>query len=249
MTGRQILDVSRAAAAVAALAGPAKARRPAGLAFAFLWLFPTLSRNCRWHGPLLRSLTGFPGVWLTFDDGPDPRCTPAFLEILEHFGAKASFFAIGSRVRALPSLARRIVAKGHTLENHTLTHPASTWWLAGPRRTVLEIQQATRAIAEATGFSPRFFRAPVGMVNPWVHARLGGLEAVGWTAAGGDACPNAPGRVASRLLSAARPGAILLMHEGSGVRHRARALELVLEGLRQAGLPCLVPERGRQGPR
>lgn len=175
------------------------------------------------------------------DDGPDPHTTPVYLDILREFGARASFFAIGKRVRAMPALARRIVEEGHSLENHTLSHPSATWWMAGPWRTAAEIQGGAAAIEETVGKAPRFFRAPVGMVNPWVHLALGKMMLVGWSATARDACPDAPSLIASRLLKNVRPGAILVMHEGAGVRHRARALELVLDGLRSAGLACQLP--------
>lgn len=242
MTQRLVLEAVRAGAAVWLVAARGKqARQVAGAVFAFLWLYPTLRRNCAWHGPLLRHLPNCPGVWLTIDDGPDPRCTPLYLDVLRAHEARASFFAIGARVRALPALARRIVEEGHSLENHTQTHPAGSWWLAGPWRTRREIARCTRSIHEVTSRLPRFFRAPVGMINPWVHACLGNLQAVGWSVTAADACEAPPSRVASTLLNGAQPGAILVIHAGRRERHRARALEMVLEGLRERGLRCALP--------
>ena len=61
-------------------------------------------------------------VCLTFDDGPDPAVTPAVLDCLAAWGATASFFCIGARAQAHPTLVRRIAAAGHGVENHTLSH-------------------------------------------------------------------------------------------------------------------------------
>ena len=73
-------------------------------------------------------LTRVPGdvrgrvVALTFDDGPGPD-TPALLDVLRDRGVRATFFVTGAHVTAHPDLARRIVAEGHAVGNHTFSHP------------------------------------------------------------------------------------------------------------------------------
>ena len=76
------------------------------------------------------NLTALPGacaergeIALTFDDGPDPAVTPQVLDVLDRFGAKASFFCIGRRIQAEPDLAREIVRRGHSIEKSYLLAP------------------------------------------------------------------------------------------------------------------------------
>ena len=232
-----------AVAGVALLRG--RSKFAAWAAHDFLWLYPTLRRNCDWHGEVLtRFETPRREVWLTIDDGPDPQDTPDFLDLLARHTAKASFFAIGKKAAAHPDLCRRIVAEGHTLENHSHSHPAGFWWVL-PRPFVRrEMERANAAIQEASGEAPRFFRSPVGMNNPGVHpaaSRLG-LRVAGWSAEGCDGCPAAPTKIVQRIMRGVRPGAIILLHESGGNRHRALTLSRLLENLAQADYRCVIPD-------
>src|SRR5258706_10477628 len=99
------------------------------LATKFLIVYPAIRANCRWFGPVVtRFRTADKAVWLTIDDGPHPDDTPALLKLLQKHNARATFFAIGRRVEKYPELARAIVREGHTLANHTQTHPALFFW-------------------------------------------------------------------------------------------------------------------------
>lgn len=242
---RHVLLGSRALTLAASLGLRHKgARQAARWANNALWLYPTLTRNCHWHGEVI---TGFetdrPEVWLTIDDGPDPRDTPEFLDLLAKFEAKATFFAIGRKIEDHRGLARRITREGHTLENHTYSHPAASWW-SYPRPLVnREVQLGGEAILAATGRAPRFFRSPVGMNNMSVHpaAARHGLRIIGWSAEGRDGCPAAPSTIVSRIMTQAKPGAIILLHESGASRRRAVTLCRLLESLSAAGLRCVLP--------
>lgn len=241
---RQLIIAGQLAAAAAFLGLRGRARFAALFAHNFLWLYPTLRRNCDWHGEVLTSFaTGRREVWLTIDDGPDPHDTPDILDLLARHHAKATFFVIGKKARQHPELCRRIVEEGHSLGNHSFSHPSGGWWaLPGPlvRR---EIAQAQEAIIEASGQAPRFFRSPVGMNNLWVHpaAERLGLRVSGWSAAGGDGCPAAPSQIVARIRRQLAPGAIVLLHESGGSRHRALTLSRMLECLDREGYRCVLP--------
>ena len=113
-------------------------------------------------------------VGLCFDDGPDPAVTPAVLELLDRYGAKASFFCIGERASRHPGLVRDIAAGGHTVENHTWQHSPvfSTFGVRAIRREVVKAQVM---IEELSGRRPRFFKAPAGLAtrcwNPFCAAK------------------------------------------------------------------------------
>lgn len=233
-----------AVAGVGALKG--RARKQAWMTHDALWLYPTLRRNCDWHGEVLtRMKPPAREVWLTIDDGPDPQDTPLLLDLLAAHDAKATFFAIGKKVEQNRALCRRICAEGHEIGNHTFSHPAAFWWVLPRPLVSKEIQRGQEAILAATGRLPRWFRSPVGMNNPGVHpaAAAHGLRVVGWSADGCDGgCPTAPTHVVSRIMKRVEPGSIILLHESGGHRRRALALRQLLEALREAEYRCVLPE-------
>ncbi|HEX5503410.1 MAG TPA: polysaccharide deacetylase family protein, partial [Thermomicrobiales bacterium] len=184
-------------------------------------------------------------VALTFDDGPAAPSTAQILDILHRFHAPATFFLVGENVARHPDLARRIVAEGHTVGNHTQRH---RWRdaLLDPR--CRDLDRAQRQIAAVTGVSPRFFRPPLGIHTPWQlrGARRRGMVPVQWSAEADD--PHRPGAaaIARRILDAATPGAIVLLHDGEGTRaapdrsQTVAALPATIRGLRARGL-AVVP--------
>jgi len=227
---------------------PRRAHRLLLAAHAVL-LAPVLKRNCTLFGSVItRFRTHRPEIWLTIDDGPDAVDTPRILDLLGEYEAVASFFAVGQRVDAHRKLAERIHSAGHTLENHTFSHPVARFWSLGRGAMQREISRGTHAIRTAIGRSPRYFRAPVGMWNPHVHPILAreGLLPVGWSIAGGDGFRADPERVANRVLGSLRPGAIVMLHEGSGdgsgPSWRPSSLQFLLRGLRDRGFSCVLPE-------
>jgi peptidoglycan-N-acetylglucosamine deacetylase len=194
-------------------------------------------------------------VALTFDDGPDPAVTPLVLDLLEAHGATASFFVIGERAARHPALAREILRRGHSLENHTHRHPHSfACWLPGAMRH--EILAAQRAIAGATGVPPRFFRPPAGLRSPLLDPALAptGLNYVSWTRRGHDTLRGDAGAVLRRLARGLAAGDILLLHDGNAAAGATRPVVLeVLPrllariralGLRPVSLPQALPQAG-----
>jgi len=158
-------------------------------------------------------------IAITIDDGPDPEVTPRVLEVLAAFGARASFFCIGERVTRYPDLAQEIVRRGHSVENHSLRHRHS-FSLLGPWRMAAEIAQAQECIAQVTGESPRFFRAPAGLRNPFLEPILKRLklQLVSWTRRGFDTVNADADDVYHRLTRSLRDGDILLLHDGHAAR-------------------------------
>ena len=157
-------------------------------------------------------------VVLTFDDGPDPEVTPRILDLLEPYGARATFFCIGRRAAAHPALMREIRARGHAIGNHSMRHPA--WFallgIAGQRG---ELASAQAVLAE-TGPVSGLARAPLGLRSPlsdWVFHGLG-LRHVAWTRRGFDTRTRDPLRVLARLTKDLAAGDILLLHDGHAAR-------------------------------
>lgn len=217
----------------------------AGAAAHSLVLYPTLRRNCAWFGPIAtRFETPRREVWLTIDDGPDPRDTPAILDLLASRGAKATFFMIGRNVEAHRDIAWSARRDGHQIGNHTYSHPSAWFWALGPAATRREIERGAAAILAATGSRPAVFRSPVGMTNPFVHRSLRGQRLVGWTASGLDGLAARGEKVVDRLMKRVGPGAILVLHEG-GAPGRLETFALLLDRLAAEGYECVIPEAGQ----
>src|SRR6266849_6352272 len=116
-----------------------------------------------------------PAIWctnsprklaLTFDDGPNPAITPRFLDLLDRYNAKATFFLIGRFVRECPELVKETAARGHAVGNHTELHPKLLW--LNPTKVQVELRLCHDAIRGAMGTPPKWFRPPYGLRNPSV---------------------------------------------------------------------------------
>lgn len=199
------------------------------------WLI--LQPGGQWLGPVTRT-TGGDDILITIDDGPDPVDTPALLDLLDRHQAKAVFFMIGEKVRAHPELARQVIRRGHEIGNHTLTHPQASFWCAGPARTRREIEGCQRAIEEATGVRPRWFRAPVGHRNWFTHpiAAACGLRVMAWNRRGYDAVAKSAAPVLAEILPRLTAGDIVLLHEATPI-----AAEVLAGVLERSHPPALSP--------
>ena len=175
-------------------------------------------------------------IALTIDDGPDPEVTPAVLDLLDRHQVKATFFCIAERASRYPDLCRDIVARGHDVQNHSARH-RHNFSLLGPRGFLRELQAAQQTLTTIAGVTPRFFRAPAGLRNPFLGPVLDrlGLTLAAWTRRGFDTRSSAAA-VSRRLLPAVKPGAILLLHDGNCARSAAGVPVIldVLPGLLQA---------------
>jgi peptidoglycan/xylan/chitin deacetylase (PgdA/CDA1 family) len=188
-------------------------------------------------------------IAITIDDGPDPEVTPAVLDLLDRHRAQATFFCIAERARACPALCRAIVARGHSVQNHSDRH-LHRFSLLGPRAMAREIAAAQASLADITGSEPRFFRAPAGLRNPFLQPVLQrlDLQLVSWTRRGFDTVAGNAAPVLARLVRRLAAGDILLLHDGHAARDgEGRPLPLavlptLLERAEAAGLrPVTLP--------
>ena len=213
-----------------------------------LLLYPTLVANSQWLGPVYRRFeTSEQEVWLTIDDGPSPAHTLRMLEILSQYDARATFFVVGKYAEAHPHLITEILTRGHSLANHTHTHPSRTFWCASARRIRREIDGCAEHLRASAERPAQFFRSPAGMKNFFVHPALArrGLMLIGWTVRGLDTIRQEPSRVAERIEKHARPGAIIMLHEGHHTENdpefQPRCLELTLQRLAARGFKFVIP--------
>jgi peptidoglycan-N-acetylglucosamine deacetylase len=193
-------------------------------------------------GPTIRRTGDDASVALTFDDGPNPAVTPALLDLLGQHGVRATFFVTGEHVRAFPDLAREIVARGHTIGNHTDTHRMLVF--RSTSEITNELERCDEAIHEATGKKPRWMRPPFGFRGPCVRSAVrdwGGAGVVMWSTLAWDWKPSRVEKVVGHLQRV-RGGDIVLLHDGDfrepeGDRHHTvAALAQWLPRWRDAGI-------------
>jgi len=213
-----------------------------------LILYATLVANSQWWGPVFAAFaTTEREAWITIDDGPSATQTLQLLEVLERFHARATFFVIGTNAEQHPHLITEILARGHALANHTFTHPSGTFWCAGAGRIAHEIDRCAETLRSTRERPAQFFRAPVGLKNPFVHPALArrDLRLIGWTVRGLDTLRRDPVKVAERIERGVCPGAIVLLHDGRQTGNEphfsARCLELTLQRLQARGYRFVIP--------
>jgi peptidoglycan-N-acetylglucosamine deacetylase len=214
----------------------------AGIALAGAGAHATFHRNSPLFGRALSRLpTRERVVALTFDDGPHPDNTPRVLDVLADEGVAATFFVLGRHAERWPNIVRRAVNEGHEVANHGYFHQRLHF--AGPGRVRADLERGTATVARASGIRPRFFRAPHGFRSPFVTpvAKSLGQTTVGWTYGVWDSDRPGANEIARRTLAAARPGAIVLLHDADGHdpdgdrRQTAEALPAIIRGLKDRG--------------
>jgi peptidoglycan/xylan/chitin deacetylase (PgdA/CDA1 family) len=217
---------------------------PLVLATHALFCWGVFRPQSRLFSPALSRLPTDDNVaWLTIDDGPSAD-TRAVLDLLDAHGAKATFFLVGERARQRPDDVREIARRGHGIGNHSASHPSAMFWSLGPRRMRAEIERTQGILRDIAGTAPRWFRAVVGMANPFVSAPLRdlGLARVAWCARGYDAVAADPALVLARIERGLRPGAIVLLHEGAPHGRNVETISLVLDRLDALGYRSVLPE-------
>lgn len=181
--------------------------------------------------------TDEPVVALSFDDGPDPRWTPALLDALHGAQARATFFVTGSQVRAHPDLVQRMAAEGHEVANHTDTHPR----LEGldDATVTRELTDAAAAIAAVGAPASPWFRPPLGRYDATTvdAADRVGLRTVGWTVCFERWLRRSPDSGVAETAARVHPGGIIVAHDGGPPDRAATvaALPVLLQRLRSDG--------------
>ncbi len=182
-------------------------------------------------------------VALTFDDGPNDPYTSRILDVLDREHVPATFFLVGTNVEASPATARRIVAAGHAVGNHSYSHPRFDR-LRAPE-IEREIERGANVLGRVLGVKTRLVRPPYGLYGPGLdgicHRR--GEWIAGWSAQASDWNPRVPEEIAERIEELVRPGVIILLHDG---KETERGTDR--EGTVQA-LARLVPELKARGYR
>jgi peptidoglycan-N-acetylglucosamine deacetylase len=162
----------------------------AALATTGAWFYASLAPWSTIFGKALRDnrnpASGKPQIALTFDDGPNPDCTPHLLDVLARHEIRATFFLIGQYAAAQPEIVRRTHAAGHLIGNHTWSHPNLAH--TSSKQTREELHRTSEQLEQIIGEKVRYFRPPFGRrhMATFRIARELGLIPVTWNAIGND---------------------------------------------------------------
>ena len=213
-----------------------------GILFVICYLpfvIPCYARSV-WNGNKTRNV-----VALTFDDGPKPEYCQPILDMLDKYGAKATFFIVGKEAKDNPDLIKRMDDEGHEIGNHTYSHTPAKEMSAGA--ALSDIQRCSEVVYGVTGKAPKYFRPPGGGMNSRISQgiRKMGLKPVFWSMNATDYTDVTPGyevpedvkvmaeELTKRVMDKVKPGTIILLHSSS--EQTVRALPLILKALKEKG--------------
>jgi len=201
------------------------------------------SPTCGWLGPIVtRFRPRGNDVWLTIDDGPAGEASVWLGKELARRGARATFFVKGENLARDPDIGRALLTAGHTLANHTQTHPASFFWWLRPARLRAEIDACNEALRQAGVGVTAWFRSPVGLKHTFLQPALArrGMRLIAWNVRGRDGLNCDPDTVARRVAARVAPGAVIVLHEGK--KRSNEAILRVVDELQERGYSFVIPD-------
>jgi peptidoglycan/xylan/chitin deacetylase (PgdA/CDA1 family) len=199
----------------------------------------------KFYGPITHVETGARVAALTFDDGPHPEYTVALLQVLERYGAKATFFMIGQTARRYPYLVKMVADHGHAIANHSLTH--TPFPSLDSKARIDEIRACDQVLQP---YSTKLFRPPFGLENAFTHrdARRLGYRVIKWSISADDWRDRSLDWIADKLTSQLTRGSIILLHDNriddqeKSQMNTVHALEKVLAATAGSYEFCTVPK-------
>jgi peptidoglycan/xylan/chitin deacetylase (PgdA/CDA1 family) len=185
-------------------------------------------------------------VNITIDDGPDPVWTPQVLRLLRDNGVKATFCMVGTQAQAHPDLVRQVVAAGHRLCDHTVSHD-TTMDTKSQAYQAKQIVDAERQITKASGgVRPMYYRAPGGAFTPYSRklAASHGMRPLGWNVDSKDFERPGSDAMVSTVKNELANGPTILFHDAGGDRSQTvEALRTLLPWLKEQGYEFGFPVR------
>lgn len=186
------------------------------------------------------------GVNITIDDGPALTWTPQVLHVLKENGVKATFCMVGTQALAYPDLVKAVVADGHRLCDHSVSHD-TTMGTGSRTYQATEILDAERMITTASGgTAPLYYRAPGGAFTPYSRqlAASRGMRPLGWNVDSKDFKQPGSAALVETVKREITNGPTVLFHDAGGDRSQTvEALRQILPWLKQQGYTFGFPVR------
>lgn len=182
-------------------------------------------------------------VAITFDDGPNELYTTKILDILAKYHAKATFFVIGKQAEKFPTIIKREVKEGHEVAVHSYTHNYNK--INNEEKLKDELDQSSNVIQSLTGYKPTLFRPVGGFYNDSIvnTAINNDYRVIMWSWHQDTKDWSQPGiiNITNQVISNARPGDIILLHDSGGDRSQTvKALENILQYFNKSGYKCIT---------
>ncbi len=191
---------------------------------------------------ILRSVpTTAKAIALTIDDGPSPKYTPMILQLMQQYGAHATFFVIGQEVERYPQILKQEVDAGDEIGNHGYHHLTLT--NVTSEQLVSEVQTAEQTLVSLTGSDPTLYRLPGGKSDPAALRQLAdlGYKIVMWSIDTRDYVYRSPAAIVAQVQKEVAPGAIVIFHDGGGnQQHTVDALKTLLPWLKEQGYQMMT---------
>ena len=185
-----------------------------------------------------------PEIAITFDDGPHPAFTPQVLDILRRFEVPATFFCVGLNAHSYPELVARAAEEGHTIGNHTWSHP----YLPDLSRdeVLRQVDATNEALTRAAGRAATHLRPPYGSRTPEVLGWLAehGMTTVLWDVDAQDWARPGTDAIVESVTKDSTDGSCILMHDAGGDRAQTvEALPRILTALLDRGYRFVTVDR------
>jgi peptidoglycan-N-acetylglucosamine deacetylase len=175
-------------------------------------------------------------IALTFDDGPNEIYTQQILAILKKYKVKATFFMVGMNAQKYPEIVKQVLADGHAIGNHSLTHPMLT--KLNDAELLKEVVTPQTIISNIIGKKPICLRYPYGASNEHVRSviRANGMAPTPMGFNSFDYDRPGTDKIVSWVLKNVRAGQIFLLHDGFAKREQTvAALPQIIEGIQKQG--------------
>jgi len=188
----------------------------------FQALFPTL---------VWKNATNEKKVWLTFDDGPTAEITPFVLDTLLFYNVKATFFCLGKQMVKHPEILQRITAEGHSIGNHSYSHPNG--FTTCTKKYLKDIEKWKQIIPET-----KLFRPPFGNIYPWQIGKLKKeYKIIMWDVMSLDFDKNtSKEKCFFNVVNNVGSGSIILLHDNEKAQVSLQyALPKIIESLKERG--------------
>jgi len=188
----------------------------------FQALFPTL---------VWKNATNEKKVWLTFDDGPSAEITPFVLDTLLFYNVKATFFCLGKQMVKHPEILQRITAEGHSIGNHSYSHPNG--FTTCTKKYLKDIEKWKQIIPET-----KLFRPPFGNIYPWQIGKLKKeYKIIMWDVMSWDFDKNtSKEKCFFNVVNNVGSGSIILLHDNEKAQVSLQyALPKIIESLKERG--------------
>lgn len=180
-------------------------------------------------------------VALTFDDGPHPPYTGQLLDVLAKHNVKATFFLIGNRIEKHPEIARRVIAEGHQVGNHSYSHPLLGF--LPPSYVQRQIERTDKLLRQVGVTGEIVYRAPMltrFLPVAWILAK-GDRAHISCDVWSWDWTTQNPDRITETVLGKVKPGSIIVLHDGMAGKENANrsgtieATDRIITALKQDG--------------